>query len=525
MKDLNAEKRNISEEEYKERRAKIEGTIKADKEYEIETLSMIKQEKINAKEEMYRGFLEKLEANGKIFYIDVSMKEFEANQYERTTRRQDHNYDKMTDEEKAEYDRSRATSHRASVLNVRPVTERSTSGGMDRARQAQSKQLEHQRREASDIMEKMNAKSPDPESRYVGKSKSDKRVGKDTKRVYFMRFGDILNTAVSNLEHPEESTVLTGPIIWNDARTGKKMNYDLVDVPVSLEYFQVWWIDNVVTKQVEEWKLNSFIQSAVGKLIVNALGTECFYGAGGVSGKTSISLIDNVKGTGSKPPLKKGARVSVKTIPMKSGGDTPGAPTFSYMYIFCHTFNMNSLNGNLPEDAKRGIYHFSVGDSKGLVKEISFKKVGNKLVDSARIMRNLADDPNDEIGLSRLHSQYNADLTLIGTSIFKPGQFIYINPSIKDLGNIGDKNSVARQLGIGGYFLVTKVSGQIGPEGWTTSLGTVWQSFGGIGEGAPKKAPPTASAEDVLGSGMGNESSPSEQPVPMSMSDVPMSGG
>ena len=178
---------------------------------------------------------------------------------------------------------------------------------------------------------------------------------------------------------------------------------------------------------------------------------------------------------------------------------------------------MSSLSGDKPKDAKKGIYHFSVGDSKGLVKEISFKKVGNSNVDSARVMRNLADNPNDEIGLGRLHSQYNADLTLVGNSIFKPGQFIYINPSIQGLGDVRNKNSVARQIGLGGYFLVTKVSGQIGPDGWTTTLGTIHQSFGSSGEGVPTKADITKPVSES------NESSPSDGPI--SSSESLMSGG
>ena len=66
-------------------------------------------------------------------------------------------------------------------------------------------------------------------------------------------------------------------------------------------------------------------------------------------------------------------------------------------------------------------------------------------------------------------------------------------------------------------FLITKVSGQIGPEGWTTSLGATWQSFGGIGVGAPKKA----NLEEPMMSTPQNESSPSESPFP-NMADVPM---
>ena len=38
----------------------------------------IKNMKINAREEMYRSFLEKLEESGKLFYIDIPVREFEA---------------------------------------------------------------------------------------------------------------------------------------------------------------------------------------------------------------------------------------------------------------------------------------------------------------------------------------------------------------------------------------------------------------------------------------------------------------
>ena len=187
--------------------------------------------------------------------------------------RVDHNYDDMSDEQKRAYDLSRATSHRASGITVRKVTEvhphRST---------ALERQCPHNYREKDRLQQTKsqaaNAKEPDPQSRFIEKNKADKRVDKEVKRIYFMRFGDILNTAISNLEEAGEATVAVGPIIWNDARTGKDESH-LVDIPISLDYFQVWWIDNVVTKQRDEWKLNSFIQSAVGKLVVNVLGNNC----------------------------------------------------------------------------------------------------------------------------------------------------------------------------------------------------------------------------------------------------------
>ena len=52
MRDLDEDKKNITDEEYKERKAKIEGAAKADEELRQTMLNSIKQMKINAKEDV-----------------------------------------------------------------------------------------------------------------------------------------------------------------------------------------------------------------------------------------------------------------------------------------------------------------------------------------------------------------------------------------------------------------------------------------------------------------------------------------
>ena len=54
---------------------------------------------------------------------------------------------------------------------------------------------------------------------------------------------------------------------------------------------------------------------------------------------------------------------------------------------------------------------------------------------------------------------------------------LYINPSIAGLGDIKkDKNSLARQMGLGGYYMVLGVSNTIDDSGWRTNISAVWQS-------------------------------------------------
>ena len=468
----------------------------------------IKKLKLHARETMYRAFLEKLEKDGKVFFVEVPMKEYEKNLEaisDMEDLRQRSGYANMTDAEKKAYDEERASYGKPPSLRPKRVTDRGRSGGVSTARKAQDEHFKHQR--ASNEAEAREGRLPDPKSAFAGKAKSKKKKSAEMKRVYFMRYGDIINTVMQALSaKPRDPILAMGPIVWTDPRTNASQSEVISNIPISMELFLVWWIKEVVTQNKDTYLLNEFIKSSAGSLIVGALGGSCFQGTPVQTPRVSISLIDNIKGTGKmKPPLERGKIYHLNDIPIKSGPDTPGGPFFSYIYVFVHSFILSELIGDKPKDSEKGIYHFSVGNSKGLVKEISFKRTDNQLMESARVLRNMADDPNDEIGLGRLHSQYNADLTLVGNSLFKPAQFIYINPSIRGLGDIRMKNSIARRLGLGGYFMVTKVGGTIDSGGWTTNLSATWQSHGGFGKGAPVKADTSTTAKSST------EPSPSEK--------------
>ena len=61
-------------------------------------------------------------------------------------------------------------------------------------------------------------------------------------------------------------------------------------------------------------------------------------------------------------------------------------------------------------------------------------------------------------------------LTLIGTSLFTPGMFYYVNPSLVGLGSIEDAASLSYKLNLGGYHLIGKVSTTITPGGFETVI-------------------------------------------------------
>ena len=65
----------------------------------------------------------------------------------------------------------------------------------------------------------------------------------------------------------------------------------------------------------------------------------------------------------------------------------------------------------------------------------------------------------------------DASITMIGNNLFRTGQTIYINADFA----MGKR--VARELKMGGYYSVTKVSNSISAAGFETSLDCKWTNF------------------------------------------------
>ena len=134
-------------------------------------------------------------------------------------------------------------------------------------------------------------------------------------------------------------------------------------------------------------------------------------------------------------------------------------------------------NGNEDEDKKLGIPHIHFGaPKKGVLVDINFEREDMPGLREARLF-----EGKDLYGLDILREKYNSDLRCVGTSFFKPGMMIYIDPDDLEMGQTNDVSSPARALGLGGYHLIVRVNHTIsraGKRSWRTQVETQWQSFG-----------------------------------------------
>jgi hypothetical protein len=312
-------------------------------------------------------------------------------------------------------------------------------------------------------------------------------------RLNFLFLGGILEVAFGAARRDsalKEIRNIVGPYDYRDPVTGNKENVCLADIPISLNMFKIWFFENCVVPQREQWLLKDFLQQLISGLVGPAMGKDCF-GACANGFRTvlnarimEIPLCDDLECriTGTKSVDSFGGNStsnigSLEITPYPTGDNAVGLKSGSYYFLYATGASTNMPPPSAGEtrekrDAGLGVYHFVLGADRGLVKKISFKREDAPHVTAARIK-------SDGPGMLALRSMYNADVDMVGNTMFVPGQLVFIDPGAFSVyGDSGSRGSPANVLGIGGYYLITKAQNFIESGKFETKLTCIWQSFG-----------------------------------------------
>ena len=105
--------------------------------------------------------------------------------------------------------------------------------------------------------------------------------------IPFVTFGDIVDAAIgitfSNKDTKEvqkEVAILSGPITVTrlEGKNPKKYVVNMAHLPISLDYFLLWYQQNVVLQQKEVYPLKKFILDISNDLLRRSLGEGCLDG-------------------------------------------------------------------------------------------------------------------------------------------------------------------------------------------------------------------------------------------------------
>ncbi len=309
------------------------------------------------------------------------------------------------------------------------------------------------------------------------------------KKGYFKE-SDLSESANYQLNH---ARVLLGPLEYVDD-DGVTQKINLAKMPISYNYFKSWFINKIIRRRRSQMPLGVFLVSLLNDLVVPSLGVGMSDSRKPPGTKANIvSLTLPGKVNLEKPKVKGcgGGEISFyeEALPEDRSINTEGAvfmnnyfketvkprstisavkSSFDYMLLFISSHkDIIERRGDPTEDVTQGIYHFNIGSDRGLLRNMSFSRVSIPYMAAYR--SELAEEQGVD-QLEQLKFPYNTDVNLVGTSLFVPGMFYYVNPSLAGLGSVENAASLAYQMNLGGYHLIQKVSTNISAGRFITQI-------------------------------------------------------
>jgi len=287
-------------------------------------------------------------------------------------------------------------------------------------------------------------------------------------------YGNEISTAnSSNVMH-----TLTGldPTDSTYASKISILQFNIGTLPVSLEYFNKWFLETVVKPGKYEWKFKSFLYDLMELIRIactNIFGTKLY----GVPGSRTLLAATTVGKEFGKELASGGTNPDVTFSGKKFLGKVSienEKEVSNVLYLFVPTLLTNQVN---PIDVKTNddlnVFTFTVGANVGLMKKVSYKKMDIPGVREAR----MTTDGDNAAGVLRM--KYDADIEMYGPCYFRPGDIVVINPTfLSRTGTAENVTVLANDLGLGGVFMVLKTDTQVSRDGITTKLNTVYQSYG-----------------------------------------------
>ena len=322
-------------------------------------------------------------------------------------------------------------------------------------------------------------------------------------RYFFL--GDLIDAACDKLLGSSASkkyrksmfykkfSIILGPITYvNPFRTTTEVDDDgvkhevamretlsLADVPISFDLFRLWWMKTVIKPGLKSMTLKQFIEAIVGKLISPAIGPDAFGEAGkanigAAAGMPSITLFNFPSPEGkSKIPIGQKSTLTQIRGSFGTGGWHKGqnefysvADSFYYLYISFISRDVKDLKGCYDHDTDNGIYHLSIGRDQGIVKNIKFKRSDFPGVKEHAMTR------DESLGYQNLREPYDADVTLVGCTLFQSGDLVFLNPLTVGSGanTLEDRTDIMSRLMLGGYYVIINVDNTVSADGFETTF-------------------------------------------------------
>lgn len=265
------------------------------------------------------------------------------------------------------------------------------------------------------------------------------QLSRDKRPIYYIRLGDLFDVVFSFVEKREEYNLLFGTLEFYDYKKQTMNTINITDIPIALNHFSSWFINTVIKPQLDCYYFKNFIEDVI-KTLVSPLFGFFFEGI-----KTPLSVVtfnSQVITTTKKIEDKVISTDKLKGLLVDK--NKKQKKFYQYYVIYCTVLENKDLKGDIKEDTEKGIYHYKIGSTSGMLMSVKFSKVDNNKLRDARLT-----SQNLNAAGQILREHYDCDITFVGNPLFQNGKLFYIDGS--HLGPLGQK--ATESIGLGGYYL------------------------------------------------------------------------
>ena len=275
---------------------------------------------------------------------------------------------------------------------------------------------------------------------------------------------------------------------YTHGEASKEETINLAHVPISVPSFYKFLVDNILAPEKEYYSLFSFIDDLLSDVVVKLLSEDCFGGFLDAKARavTTTKVVnkpfeDKYFKPDSKNPINGYMTVHLQDSSMSDPfffqevvSEAPVQNTpITYFAINAAAKRPSDMNGNRALDISKGMPHVQFGSRHGVLKSVSFNKTDQEFVPEARY------ESEGAYVFNQLSNVYDANFSMVGNSIFSPGQYIYLDSyslgaghpyHYKALSEGKKERSWANIMGLGGYHIITEVANSISPGEYNTNL-------------------------------------------------------
>lgn len=295
--------------------------------------------------------------------------------------------------------------------------------------------------------------------------------------VQYFYFGDLIEAILSDSNEifdrmkARKFSFLFDNVAYQFIKGDQISVFNLAKLPIAVSFYNQWFTKTKLEKDLKTMPLMSFVKGYVIELGLAALRRRTLDEIGLDYYPMLVRRLVNVP---DGLPDNKEVFGFTKLLPVK--GKSYYAKNASSHHEYYVLYDEQYYNDMLSQESEivdyedryyynlaSGIPHFYIGSDKGLLKKFSFQK--SSIGEGLAVIRNL--EPGTPT--QQLWTIFDLNAEFVGNNLMSVGKNIYLDPTITGLGDPTKKGTVSNIMGLGGYYMVSRVEHNYYPI-WRTNI-------------------------------------------------------